>query len=112
VDTSAWFQAGLLTGFVITGETTQGKAAVMEAVQIKGQEPPRHSHPETDETFYVIEGKMTFYIDGKTIPAPAGTSVFIERGKEHSFTVETETANTLILLMPAPTGKVQAHAPN
>jgi quercetin dioxygenase-like cupin family protein len=109
VDNSVWSQTPL-ANFVITGEATQGKAAVMEAVQRKGQEPPRHNHPETDETFYVIEGKMTFNVAGQTISAPAGTTVFIERGQEHSFVVETDTANTLILLIPAPTEKVQARA--
>lgn len=96
-DYSVWKQTPLAS-FVITSEDTHGKAAVMEAVQRKGAEPPYHRHPETDETVYVIEGKMTFYVDGEQIPAPAGTTVFIERGKEHSFVVETEMANTLILL--------------
>jgi quercetin dioxygenase-like cupin family protein len=72
----------------------------MEAVQVKGNEPPYHSHPEADETFYVINGKLTFFIAGETVSAPAGATVFIERGKKYSFTVETETANTLILLTP------------
>lgn len=105
----AWPQTSLAS-FVISGETTQGKAAVMEAVQRKGQEPPRHRHSEIDETFYVIEGKITFFVEGETISVPAGTSVFIERGKEHSFIVETETANTLILLTPAPAQKTQVRA--
>lgn len=105
----AWSQTPL-TSLVISGRTTRGKAALMEAVQKKGQEPPRHRHPETDETFYVIEGQMTFSVEGETISAPAGTCIFIERGQEHSFTVETETAHTLILVMPAPAEKVPARA--
>lgn len=95
-----WVQTPL-SNILIGSEATRGKAAVMEAIQVKGYEPPPHSHPEADETFYVIDGKMTFFIAGETISAPAGTTVFIERGKEHSFTVETETADTLILWLPA-----------
>jgi quercetin dioxygenase-like cupin family protein len=106
VNSSAWSQTPLAS-FIIPGEATQGKAAVMEAVQRKGDEPPAHSHPETDETYYVIEGQLTFTVAGKTISAPAGASVFIERGQEHSFVVETDTANTLVLLLPAPTESVQ-----
>jgi len=106
VTTSAWSQTPLAS-FIISGEATQGKAAVMEAVQRKGDEPPAHSHPETDETYYVIEGQLTFTVAGKTISAPAGTSIFIKRGQEHSFVVETETANTLVLLLPAPAESVQ-----
>ena len=103
-DKPSWPQTPLAT-FLISGEATQGKAAVLETVQRKGQEPPYHSHPETDETYHVIEGELTFSVDGKLIPAPAGTTVFIEQGKIHSFTVETESANMLILVMPAPAGK-------
>jgi quercetin dioxygenase-like cupin family protein len=105
VDMRAWDQTPL-SNFLITGEDTQGKAALIEAVQVRGNEPPYRSHPEADETFYVINGKLTFFIAGETISAPAGASVFIERGKEYSFTVETETANTLVLLTPAVTEKL------
>ena len=108
-DKSDWSQTPLAT-FLISGEATQGKAAVLETVQRKGQEPPYHSHPETDETYYVIEGELTFSVEGELISAPAGATVFIERGKLHSFTVETESANMLILVMPAPAEKSQVRA--
>ena len=108
-DNQGWFQTPLAS-FLITGEATKGKAALLETMQRKGQEPPYHSHPETDETYYVIEGELTFSVDGELIAAPAGATVFIERGKLHSFTVETESANMLILVMPAPTEKSQARA--
>lgn len=90
-----------LSSFLLTHEQTRGKAALLEAIQTRGNEPAPHIHHDSDETFYIIEGKMTFYVDGKTIAAPAGTSVFIGRGQEHSFTVDTATANTLILVTPA-----------
>ena len=44
---------------------------------------------------------MTFSVDGQTIAAPAGSNVFINRGRAYSFAVKTETANTLILFSPA-----------
>ena len=100
VANTGWSQTQL-SSFLITSEETQGKAALLEAVQTKGNEPPRHSHQDTNEAFYVIDGKMTFYVEGETIAAPAGTTVFIGRGQEHSFTVDTATANTLVLLTPA-----------
>ena len=98
---NSWQQSAY-TSIVISGEETQGKVTLLEAVQHKGAEPTSQSHPDSDKVFYVIEGKMTFVVAGKKISAPAGTAVFIERGQEHTFTVETETANTLILLLPAP----------
>lgn len=97
---SGWSQSSLAS-FLISSQTTRGKAALIETIQRQGNEPPRHSHAEADETFYVMAGQMTFYVEGETISAPAGTSVFIERGKEHSFTVDTATANILVLLTAA-----------
>jgi quercetin dioxygenase-like cupin family protein len=101
-DGSFWSE-GPRSSFLISGEDTHGQAALIEAVHRQGQEPPAHVHPVTDEIFYVMEGEMTFYVDGESISAPAGTTVFIGRGKEHSFQVETTTANTLTLLIPAVT---------
>ena len=47
--------------------------------------PPVHLHRGWDELFYVVEGEMTFLIDGVEHAAPAGTLVFIPRGVLHTF---------------------------
>jgi mannose-6-phosphate isomerase-like protein (cupin superfamily) len=42
--------------------------------------------PQTwDEAFYVLEGEVTFLIDGAEHVAPAGSFVFIPRGVPHTF---------------------------
>lgn len=97
---TGWSQTAM-SSVLMGREQTQGKATLLEAVQIRGTEPGLHAHQSADEIYYVMEGKMTFYVAGETIAAPAGTSVFIGRGQEHSFAVDTATANTLILVTPA-----------
>lgn len=47
--------------------------------------PPLHWHRSWDETFYVLEGIMTFLVDGVVSSAPAGSFVFVPRGIEHTF---------------------------
>lgn len=47
--------------------------------------PPLHLHRGWDEAFYVLNGEMTFLIDGRTSAAPAGSFVFIPRGVLHTF---------------------------
>ena len=47
--------------------------------------PPQHLHRAWDETFYVLEGEMTFLIDGREHAAPAGSFVFVPRGILHTF---------------------------
>jgi uncharacterized cupin superfamily protein len=63
---------------------------------------PLHVHPEDDESFYILEGEMTFYLeDGQLIPASAGSFVHIPEGYvPHAFQVGSETARFLVLTRP------------
>ena len=47
--------------------------------------PPLHLHRGWDEMFYVLDGEMTFLIDGSTSTVPTGGFVFIPRGVLHTF---------------------------
>ena len=48
------------------------------------QGPGSHSHPE-DDTFFVIEGTMSFLMDDQWIDAPAGSFVLVPGGVTHDF---------------------------
>ena len=64
--------------------------------------PPLHLHRNWDEAFYVLEGEMTFLIDGRTSTVPAGSFVFIPRGILHTFWNEgTVPAKQLTVFTPA-----------
>lgn len=41
-----------------------------------------HRHPE-EEFFYILEGKASFYLDGKTIEVGANTSLYCPPNSEH-----------------------------
>ena len=47
--------------------------------------PPIHIHRTWDELFFVLEGEMTFLLDEETHTAPMGSTVFIPRGRQHTF---------------------------
>ncbi len=47
--------------------------------------PPLHLHRAYDEAFYVIEGSVTFSLDGTARGCPAGSFVFVPRGATHGF---------------------------
>jgi uncharacterized cupin superfamily protein len=60
-----------------------------------------HVQPEDDESFYVIEGELTFYLaDGRPIPASAGSFVHVPAGAPHAFQVDSENARLLSLSTP------------
>ncbi|MFN8180156.1 MAG: quercetin 2,3-dioxygenase [bacterium] len=100
LEQSVWYSGWLLT-FLATGEDTQGQFALMEQIARKGNVPPRHIHHREDETFYVIEGEMTFSIGDRTIKATPGTMVFAPRDVAHSFTIDSEQVRIVVQVTPA-----------
>ncbi len=58
-----------------------------ESVCPPNEGPPRHFHEREDETFYVVEGEMLFWLSGTTVSRNPGEIFHIPRGAEHTFTV-------------------------
>ena len=82
-------------------EQTGGRFALVEEWAPRGAATPLHRHPEDDETFYVLEGEITFYLgDDKPIAASAGSFVHAPGGAVHAFRVDSETARYLIITTP------------
>jgi len=51
--------------FLATGEDTNGKYALWEAIVPPGGGPPPHVHSREEEGFYVLEGEITFTVNGE-----------------------------------------------
>jgi quercetin dioxygenase-like cupin family protein len=47
--------------------------------------PPAHVHDRLHDMFYVLEGVLTFLVDGETIDAQPGTFVCVPPGTVHTF---------------------------
>lgn len=55
-----------------------------------GQQPPlllapRHVHHADDEAFYVLEGTLSFELDGEELTIPTGGAAMIPRGTVHTW---------------------------
>jgi mannose-6-phosphate isomerase-like protein (cupin superfamily) len=50
-----------------------------------GQSPPSHVHKRHVESFFVLEGEMTFAVAGRELRAEAGTWVQVPPGTPHTF---------------------------
>jgi quercetin dioxygenase-like cupin family protein len=48
-----------------------------------GKEVPRHSHEQTEQVMYILEGEVTITIEDETRSLRAGDTVVINRGLEH-----------------------------
>lgn len=110
-----WF-LGTLVRIKLDGRQTGGRFALWEQVLPRGAAPPLHSHPQ-DETFYLLEGRMTVWLvelelaaEGGDPPAwvasrarefVAGSVLLAPGGVPHAFRVESDTARVLALSTPA-----------
>ena len=88
--------------FLATGEDTNGKYALWEALVPPGGGPPPHVHSREEEGFYILEGEITFTISGERVVAKAGMFANMPVGTPHSFKNESgKPAKMLISVAPA-----------
>jgi quercetin dioxygenase-like cupin family protein len=95
-----WFLGALAT-IKASAETTDGRVAVIEQVAPRAAASPLHVHRREDQWFYVIDGELTFWVDGDLITAPAGTFVYYPRDVAHAFEVTADVARFLLVAEPA-----------
>jgi quercetin dioxygenase-like cupin family protein len=94
-----WF-LGTLARVLLDGEQTGERFAVFEGVLPKGASPPLHSHPQ-DETFYILDGEVTVWVEDQPRLCRPGAIVFAPGGAPHSFRVDSDTARMLVISTPA-----------
>jgi len=88
--------------FMATGDDTDGKYATFEAVVRPCGGPPPHIHSREEESFYVLEGEITFQVGDERIVAKAGTFANMPVGSLHSFRNDTDRlARMIISVAPA-----------
>src|SRR5262245_34297832 len=88
--------------FLATGEETNGKYALWEAVVPPGGGPPPHVHSREEEGFYILDGEITFLIGEERVVATAGMFANMPVGTPHSFKNESDRpAKMLISVAPA-----------
>ena len=88
--------------FLATGEDTNGKYALWEAIVPPGGGPPPHVHSREEEGFYVLEGEITLQVGDKRLVAGPGMFANMPVGTPHSFKNESgQPAKMLISIAPA-----------
>jgi quercetin dioxygenase-like cupin family protein len=88
--------------FLATGEDTNWKYTLIEALVSPGGGPPPHVHSGEEEGFYILEGEITFTINGERVVATAGMFANMSVGTPHSFKNEgNKPAKMLVSVAPA-----------
>jgi quercetin dioxygenase-like cupin family protein len=94
-----WYGDSLFE-FLVPADATGGALSVFRATLAEGFGPPRHVHTREDEAFLVLEGEVTFELDGRRQHAGPGTSVWMPRGIPHTFRVQSEVAVLIGVMTP------------
>lgn len=79
------FPGAITLKVLLSGSQTNGTLAIFEDIVQPGVGPPRHIHPDQDETFFFLEGNFMVEIDGQLHDVSAGDVAFIPRGMVHAF---------------------------
>jgi mannose-6-phosphate isomerase-like protein (cupin superfamily) len=78
---------------ILVGTETQ---SLVEAEAEHGNMPPLHVHHDDDETFYVLEGRISVITADGACELGPGESLFAPRGVPHAYRVESERARWLV----------------
>ena len=65
-------------------DTPRFNLALIE-IQPHRDGPPKHMHAAEDDSFYILDGELTFFADGEEVVAGPGTFVLVPPGVEHTF---------------------------
>src|SRR5215475_2825924 len=88
--------------FLAVGDDTAGKYALWEALVPPGGGPPPHVHTREEEGFYILDGEITFTVNGERVVATPGVFATMPVGTPHSFKNEGNTsAKMLVSVAPA-----------
>ena len=95
-----WFYGGGVHTWKATSEETAGAFMLFEDQMERGKVTPLHSHPDSDETVYVLEGEILVHVDGAEHRVSEGGVVVALRGVPHAFMVVSDVARLLCLHTP------------
>ncbi|MEJ7710491.1 MAG: cupin domain-containing protein [Pyrinomonadaceae bacterium] len=95
-----WWQ-DILWVILASGDDTGGRFSLMYELMPKGSGPPPHKHTWSDETYYMLDGEITFLIGEEIKTARKGDFVTVPRDTRHGFRVDSETAEFLNGYTPA-----------
>ena len=96
---SLWF-LGTLATIRVPGEAVDDRYALLEFLFPHGSSPPLHTHPQ-DESYVVLNGRLTIQAGADRFELAAGGVAAVPTGVPHTFRVDSDTAQVLVLSTPA-----------
>jgi quercetin dioxygenase-like cupin family protein len=86
----------------LAGRDTEDRMAAIQFTVPKLAGPPLHRHSREDEWFYVLDGEITWEVDGRRHTGSRGCTAFAPRGTAHAFqNFHDQAARLLVVVTPA-----------
>jgi quercetin dioxygenase-like cupin family protein len=83
------------------GKDTQGAYSMSEVTAVR-LNAPLHQHKTYSESFYVLAGHLTVYVDGKTHRLGPGSFLLVPPGTPHTMgNTDTQPVRFLITVSPS-----------
>jgi len=95
-----WFFGGGVQTWKATEEDTAGAFLLFEDEMALNKVTPLHTHPDSDETMYILSGEILINMDGTEHLVAAGGVTIAPRGVPHAFKVTQEGTRVLCLHTP------------
>jgi len=92
---------GALFHFLATGDQTNNQFSLIYIEVHKGNEPPPHTHRNEDESYYILEGEIRFWIGDEIVDARAGDFIHLPKNIPHRFELQSECVKELMWLTPS-----------
>ncbi|HWG13188.1 MAG TPA: cupin domain-containing protein [Streptosporangiaceae bacterium] len=94
---------GSVMAFKAVAAQTGGDFSLMErTLPPGGRRPPAHRHVNCSEAFFVLDGQISFVLDGHDLTGEPGDFLLVPRGAAHTFGNQgAEVARLLVLHAPA-----------
>jgi mannose-6-phosphate isomerase-like protein (cupin superfamily) len=90
---------GSVMAFKAVAAQTSGDFSLMErTLPPAGRRPPAHRHGNCSEAFFVLEGTVSFELDGEDLLGGPGDFLLVPRGRAHTFGNGGEQAARLLVL--------------
>jgi quercetin dioxygenase-like cupin family protein len=78
---------GVVYKTILRPGESEGRMSIVDVHSLVGSGPPRHIHHNEDEVLILLSGEYEFWLEGETFPKGSGETVFVPRGKEHTYRV-------------------------
>jgi quercetin dioxygenase-like cupin family protein len=87
---------------LLRSEESDGEVSAIEITGSPERKGPPLHHRDFDETFYILEGELTFQLDDDVFTRRAGGLAFAPRGVAHTYAkLSSAPARALVVITPA-----------